>query len=548
MSFERESFTVMKSKVLSSVLVCVASPLFCETYVVTSAPSSVIVYTEGAKVTRNLTVELPVGRHDVILPDLPPELEYQIPQVTVTNAVLGPVSVRKDALPPLSEEETDDVVTAREQLMVAQKSLADHEDQEARVMSAAEAAKLQIEFLKALARNEGLSSDAGDLNEVAVMVGEQTQSARLQILDAEKTVRGMRETRESLEQALEEAEEALAALLTSDEDRFQAAITLSTDTAATAELSVSYFVSASWEPLYDVTLSTAKTAQIGIRRGAAIEQSSGEDWNDVEVRLSTLTVSEKLKPSSVFPRKLVAVDPAPPLQSLDRGSVQLAEPIVEAPVIVEEAAAATYDGPGVTYDVPARITVANDVDAARIALDTITLPAVVFARAVPLRDETAYLMARFKNTTDEPFLSSNETLFSVENQFVGLSDMPEILAGDEGILAFGPIEDLRLDLKVLDRSDGDSGILNRSNVRDEETLITVKNLGDQSYSLELIGQVPYSEQEELQITFTADPEPSEENYDFMRGVLKWDLEVRPNEEIVVSVSQSIRWPEDKSLE
>lgn len=533
----------MKNRVLSSVLVCVASPVFCETYVITSAPSSVIVYLEGAKVTRNLTVELPAGRHDVVLPDLPPELEYQLPQIAVTNAVLGPVSVRNDALPPLSEEDTDDIASAREQLMIAQTNLADHEDQEARVMSAAEAAEMQIEFLKALARNEGLSSDAGDLNEIAVMVGEQTKRARQQILDAEKAIRGMLKAREVLEEAVEDAEEALAALLTSDEDRFQAAITLSTDTAATAELSVSYFVSASWEPLYDVTLSTAETAQISIRRGAAIEQSSGEDWNDVEVRLSTLSVSKKLKPSRVFPRKVVAVDPAPPAQSLDRSSMLLAEPIVEAPVIVEEVAAAIYDGPGVTYDVPARLTVANDVDAARIALDTITLPAEVFARAVPLRDETAYLMARFKNTSDEPFFASNETFFSVDNQFVGLSDMPEIPAGDEGVLAFGPIEDLRLDLEVLDRSDGDSGILNRSNVRDEETRITVTNLGDQSYSLELIGQVPYSEQEELQITFTADPEPTEQNYDFMRGILKWELEVVPNDEIVISVSQKIRWPE-----
>ncbi len=379
------------------------------------------------------------------------------------------------------------------------------------------------------------------------MVGEQTQSARHQILDAEKIVRGMRDTRESLEDAVQDAEEALAALLTSGKDRVQAAITLSTDTAATAELSVSYFVYASWEPLYDVTLSTAESAQISIRRGAAIEQSSGEDWNDVSVRLSTLPVSKELKPSRIFPRKLTAFDPVPLAKSLDRGPLQLAEPIIEAPVIIAEAAAVTYDGPGVTYDVPARITVANDVDAARIALDTITLPAEVFARAVPLRDETAYLMARFKNTSDEPFLRSNETLFSVDNQFVGLSDMPEVPAGDEGVLAFGPIEDLRLDLEVLDRSDSDSGILNRSNVRDEETRITVTNLGDAFYSLELIGQVPYSEQDELQITFTADPEPTERNYDFMRGILKWDLEVRPKEEIVVSVKESIRWPEEKLL-
>ena len=528
-------------------MICVASPVLGETFIIASAPNSVTVYPEGARVTRTVTVELPAGRHDVVLPDLPPELEFQMPQIAVTNAVLGPVSVRNDALPPHSEADTDDVAAARAQLNVAKMTLADHKDQEARVMSAAEAAEVQIEFLKALAKNEGLSPDAGDLREIAVMVGEQTRSARQQMLDAEKTVRDMRETRESLEEAVREAEEALTALLTSDEDRFQAAITLSADSATTAELSVTYFVSASWTPLYDVTLSTTETEQISIRRGAAIGQSSGEDWRDVEVRLSTLSVSEKLIPSEVYPRKLVAVDPTPPATLSARSSMPLAEPVIETPVVVEEAAAAVYDGPGVTYDVPARITVANNVEAARIALDTITLPAEVFARAVPLRDETAYLMARFRNTSDEPFLPSFETLYSVDNQFVGLSEMPEIPAGDDAVLAFGPIEDFRLDHEVLDRSEGDSGILNRSNVRDEETRITVRNLGDRSYSLELIGRVPYSEQEALEITFTADPEPSEQDYDFMRGVLKWDLAIAPDDEIVVSVSQKIRWPEGQLL-
>ncbi|GFE52334.1 hypothetical protein So717_40870 [Roseobacter cerasinus] len=540
----------MKIRLLWFSLLCVASPAFCETFIVTSAPSSAIVYIGGAKVTRKLTLELPAGRHSIVLPDLPPELEYQVPQIAVTNAILGPVSVRKDALPPLVDAETEDIVAARAQLQSAEAALANHMDDEARVMSAAEAATMQIDFLRTLAKNEGLSSDAGNLHEIAVMVGEQTRRARQQILDAEKAVRGMRERREDLEDAVKNADEALAVLLTAEEDRFQAELTLSTETATTAELSVSYFVPANWEPLYDVSLSTAQPAQVSVRRGAAVEQYSGEDWTNVEMSLSTLSVSERLMPYDVFPRKLRAVDPTPTAKPLHSSSRQLQEQFVEAPVVVEEVetAAAIYDGPGVTYDVPAPVTVAKDVDAVRISLDTIAFPAEVFARAVPLADETAYLMARFTNRSDEPIFRSGNTFFSVDNELVGVAEMPEIPAGDEGVLAFGAIEDLRLERQVLDRTDGDTGLISRSNLRAEETRIIVTNLGQKSYALELIGQVPYSEQEDLVITFTADPESAEQRYEGMRGVLKWDLNIQPDQTARILLNQSIRWPEDKVLE
>lgn len=534
-------------RILYFALIPLAAPVFADTFVIRSEPSSAIVYLEGSKVTRKIAVDLPAGRHTVVLPDLPDTVEFLLPQISVTNATLGPVSVREDALHPLPDVDTDAVTEARAKVKQYEDDLANYFDAKARVMAAAEGAETQIEFLRALALNEGLNSDAETLGQIAVMIAEQTERARQSVLDAEKTIRGMSDTREELEKKVKAAQDELAALLTADEGRYQAAVTLSTGTASTAELTVSYFVEAGWQPQYDVSLETSEPAQLNIRRGATIYQNSGEDWTDINLQLSTLSLITDLNPSNLWPKKLSSVEPAPPPSLQRKQAASLAEPVVEAPVVMEETATPIYDGPGITYDVPARVTVANGVDGARIALDTVGFTATTFARAVPFRDETAFLMARFENATQEPFIEAYEVTFSVDNQLVGVSDMPEIAAGDEGVLAFGPIEDLRLERQVVNRNEADSGLINRSNVRDEEIRITVRNLGRDTYNLELLDRVPYSEQEELTITFTADPEPDEQDFDLKRGIMKWDLEMAPESEAVVLIDQTIRWPETKIL-
>lgn len=526
---------------------CVASPVASDTIVAFSQPASVVVYPEGAEVVRNLTVDLPAGRHVVILPDMPAGVEYQIPRVTVANAVLGAVSVRTDAQLLLSDAETPAVVAAREQLEASEAALADHMDAEARVRAKADAAEVQIAFLKALASNEALGSDPENLRQVTALVGEQTERARHTILDAHKMIRDMAFAREELEEDVEKAEAALASLQTGDEGSVQVAVTLSSDEAVQAELSVTYFVSAQWRPRYDVALETGEMPQVSIRRGAAISQSSGEDWTEVSLALSTLSLGYSLSPSLVSPMRRYFADPRPPVTPQRSSDLTAAEPIVEAPVIVEETAAPVYDGPGVLYVVPERATIANSVDETLITLDTLAFPAELFARAVPLRDETAYLMARFENVSKEPILLADEAIFSIDGRLIGIEEMSEVPAGAESVLAFGRIQELQLDRQVLDKSEGDSGFINRSNVQAEEVRISVKNLGSETYSLELIDRVPYSEQEDLVISYTATPEPDEENVDFDRGILKWHLEMLPESEATISLSQTLTWPEGKVL-
>ncbi len=538
-------------RAMMCILWCLATPAFSETFTVRSAPSAVLVYNGAAKVSREFTIQLPAGRHEVILPDLPYVVEDVLPQIEVLNATLGPVSVRSRSLPPLVGADANAVTAARNLVKANKTALAEHMDTEAGIRAEADAAKAQIEFLKSLGQNEGLPADAAGLSEVATMIGGQTLQARQKILETERIIRALTDLRDELGKDVKNAEDALAALLTADEDRAQVQFSLSTDVEVTAEVAVSYFAPASWTPQYEVALLKADPVTLSIARGAAIAQHSGEDWIDVKMSLSTLQVEDGLVPSNIRPRRLRLADP---LQQSDRarlsdGVSSLAEPIIEAPVIIESAElpSVNYEGPGVTYSIPNTVTVANEVEATRVSFDTVTFAAEVFARAVPLHDDTAFLMARFENTSGEPFFEVPDALFTVDNRFVGLEWMPEIAAGDHGVLAFGSIEDLRLERDVLNRQEGDTGIISRSNARNEEIQITARNLGSEEWDVELLDRLPYSEHEDLVVSFTSSPEPDQENVDAQRGILMWKFNLAPGGDKLIEVEQNLRWPEGKIL-
>ncbi|MEM9639710.1 MAG: DUF4139 domain-containing protein, partial [Pseudomonadota bacterium] len=187
-------------------------------------------------------------------------------------------------------------------------------------------------------------------------------------------------------------------------------------------------------------------------------------------------------------------------------------------------------------------------DATRITLDTLAFETEIFARAVPLRDSTAFLMARFTNTAPEPLYGGGEAAYYLDNGLIGFGEMAHIAAGDEAELSFGPIEDLQLERVVLDLNEGDSGILTRSNTRNEEIRIRIDNIGGRTWPIELLDRVPFSEQEDLVITYSATPPPDQQNPEDLRGILRWDLELAGGESQSIVLRQNLKWPDGMILQ
>ena len=117
------------------------------------------------------------------------------------------------------------------------------------------------------------------------------------------------------------------------------------------------------------------------------------------------------------------------------GSMDAAAPVMESAVRFNDSVATSFDGPGVTYTVARPLDLASGVDATRVNLDQLSFYARRYAHAAPAFDTTAYLMAEFTNTTQEPLLAANEAALYIDNTLVG----PQGFTFQVGTLSGNPV-------------------------------------------------------------------------------------------------------------
>lgn len=539
-------------RVLVSVLCLLPAPLWAEDIPLRSTVTAATLYPQGATVTRSVGFSAPAGQHDLILSDLPQNTPLSAVRVGVDGASMGSVTARNDYVPPQDTDESDALKAARSTVETLEQSLREAEAKVEAIRLEEQAAQARIGFLQKLGQGQALADmDAADLRDMVALIGEETLAARQTALDArlrsEAADRGLADLRHELDQA----RAALRALVPQDTPRAMLAVAISTQQPTDGTVTVTYTIDdAGWQPVYDLRL-TRENGELDIERGAFIRQSTGENWRDIALTLSTSRPSDQAAPSDIWPWLRRVTDPDAPMpKPLSRGGAadavaELAAPQA-APVEVQQATA-QFDGLAVTYDYPGTVSVASEADRVRIALGTLALEAEVMAQAVPLSDGRAFLMADVTNTADELILPTQEARFYLDDRFVGQRFLEMIPAGGQADLSFGAIDGLRLARAIPQRQQGERGVFTRSGALDETVRITVENLTAQDWPVRLLDRVPYSEQDDLTIDWSAQPAPSDTDVDDKRGVLEWRFDLPAGDTQAIVLDYSLEWPDGKVL-
>ena len=107
---------------------------------------------------------------------------------------------------------------------------------------------------------------------------------------------------------------------------------------------------------------------------------------------------------------------------------------------------------------------------------------------------------------------------------------------------FGSVDAVQTRLVTLNRSEGDRGVLTKSNEQEARWRLEVKNLSGRSWDIELLDHVSVSEQEDFLIEWTADPSPETDNFEDARGVLAWYFEMPAQTTQTVTLSETLEWP------
>ncbi|MDO5703619.1 MAG: DUF4139 domain-containing protein [Paracoccus sp. (in: a-proteobacteria)] len=529
--------------------------LFATTTALTAAPAladaieaqaritQVLLHPDGATITREVTIKAPAGQHELTLPGMPPGIDPASLRIESAGATVGAVNLQQTRAAPDDRPESPDLTTARAEVERLEKALRDRDAATAAIRAEAQAAEDTIAFLRDLATSEGAAT--GDIATLSASVQAQILAARRSAIRAENAARDSEVGRDRDLRALESARARLSAL--TDPPLIGPALVLDIQTAdAPATIRITtQSPQATWRPVYDLRLDRAAES-LTLVRGALVSQSTGEDWSNVDLRLSTARPSGQSQATEVLP-EIIRTQEQPPMQPMarDRMAADMAE-VMAAPAPMAYAPEQVELGLTVAWDLPAPVTIRDGADALRLTLGQAALTPDILAEAAPRYDSTAYLTVDTVNDSGAPILPGPATLFA-DGTITGQTDLGLIAAGDRLHLGFGPIDGLIVERRLPDRTEGSGGFIHRSDRERETATLRLENLTDTAWPLRVVDRVPVSEQDSLRVNWTADPQPDETDPDGKRGVLIWRLTLAPGETQDITVQTDLTWPEGNVL-
>ena len=533
----------MRRHLFHLCLAFLTGPIWADVVPITPAITAATLYPDSARITRTATLDLPSGRHDLVFDGLPEDvtgsLMWSLPEgltllarqsetVTVPTAEIlsGPIKPLYDRYAGLQEQ----VRALKARIAGLRLDRVTFEAQQA-----------------ALAAMAGAPRDASPTSDEIAAIAEGiatlTRDSGARAIESDRAAEALEEQLELLTADLEAAQDAIERIGVPDFTKTRVILTVQAAAPVTGTARLTYLDQYSgmyWQPTYSFHLTTAEPASLVLDRGALISVGTAEDWIDVDLTLSTLRPTGRLIAPSVWPQRRT-------ISPLEKETYRaLAEPVIEAPVIVEEVArpAPTVAATdlGVTYGIPDPFTARAAAGPIDLWLGRMELDVTLRAVAIPGLSKTAYLQAFATNPSQIPLPAAAQTQRFVDGNFVGEDRMPDMRPGDDVELGFGPLQTVSVAKVTTRRNTGDTGIVTRQNRETMDQRIDIANHGQRSWDIRVVDAVPYSEEDDLKITWTADPSPTITDLDDKRGILAWDGVLAPGESRTISLETDITWP------
>src|SRR5690606_17144403 len=168
---------------LLSTAILAAGPAFADRIEATARVTDVTVYPWGASVTREASLDLPDGAHELVIPGIPEGIDPASLRVTAKGAVIGATGFQQERALPETPAKSPALREAEQEVRRLKSALAERDASVAGIKARAEAAEDTIEFLMKLAESDTVG--ATDITTLANTVGEQLLQARQTAIRAE---------------------------------------------------------------------------------------------------------------------------------------------------------------------------------------------------------------------------------------------------------------------------------------------------------------------------------------------------------------------------
>ncbi len=518
--------------------------------------TAVTVYTDRALVTRQGKISLTGAERTLIVSNLPTTLDPESVRVSGKGSVgvkLQGVTIdRQYTIEPVAERIAQ-LTTQIESLGADKRRLQSQIDtlklQSNFVQGLRE--KTQASFSRSLARQQiGLEDTQNFLD----FIGTKTTEYAFAGEDLRQQQQQIDKQLQSLRLQLEEVETPYS------QESFEIAVAVEPSGAGEFHLELTYVVDrAHWTPLYDLRVhSPSKTIQLDYL--AEIVQTTGEDWSNVSLLLSTAkpglgTLPPKLDPwyIDILPAmkmrqrtmmarsadtiELSAAAPAGAgMASIDRLE-EVPEPIeYTAETVVAEI---SQQGSVVTFQLGGSGNIPSDGNPHKATIFNDNFPCQFEYIAMPRLVSFAYLQAKAKNRADGAVLLPGKANIFRDDVFVGTSKLENIAPGQEFKLNLGIDEGIKVDRELSERQVDKTFLAGNRRITYAYRL-KITNLLDRVNHIQINDQIPHSRTEQVKVKIlkiSPQIQPGE------LGRLIWELDLPANGQAQIDYQFSIEHPE-----
>jgi len=340
---------------------------------------------------------------------------------------------------------------------------------------------------------------------------------------------------------------------------------------------ISYMVSGcGWEPSYNFRADSA-TGKVRVEYYAMISQMSGEDWDGVNLTLSTASPALSAAGPGLAPFRVALGGRAQPGQKGQKGqakqeivsqlrsitarqqsaqfqnsvAVDLRSNIASAWGINDAAndlqlleltcAPSALDtlrtelpdageGPSISYRFDGKHSLTSRSDQQMVRILQVEFETRFYYVATPVLSSYVFREAELKNTSEEDLLAGPVSVY-LDRRFVGRSEIPSVARGQTFVVGFGADPQLRASREIVDRGIEVQG---GNSVLSVDLRLAIESYKDVKVPVRLQDRIPHTDSTaDVRLTLSEMKDPLREDAVYLRlerpkGILRWELDVGPH--------------------
>lgn len=337
----------------------------------------------------------------------------------------------------------------------------------------------------------------------------------------------------------------------------QIIVTVSADEVVSGVIEASYMVTtAGWVPSYDLRSSTA-LAPMQLTYKANVFQNTGEDWNDVKLKLSTSNPNKgNIKPElpvwylNYYTGKAATImggARAPSTLNSIRETNEENDLRKKFDDLSAAQSAANYSQlietmTNVEFSIKLDYNIPSDGIHHMVSVKTAELPANYFHYLVPKMESEAFLIAKVTGWEELNLLPGNANVF-FDGSYVGATVLNPSVINDTLQLALGRDNGIVVTRKKLPVKESNK-LLGNEITRTMAYEIRMKNNKGRLINLVVEDQIPVSQNKDIKVELK---EKGKADYNDAIGLLKWTINVDPKESKTLKFAYDVTFNKDMPL-